>query len=204
MAKGYKSTLGRTKRKTVPAVLETTESEKDVDGGEAQTEKNVKKAEKENRVPDSAGKTSTNTKPVMKLKNSIEIEKENKPIGDGDKNTSQRKQQTGKSAIESNRAPVTTTKNSAKIDADLTPVGKASNILKTEPAWFILSGHKLQRKEFQQVIKRLKGRSCRDSHHWSYQATHFIVPDPIRRTEKFFAAAAAGRYITISITVISS
>lgn len=195
MAKGNRSTLGRTKRKTVPAVLETMESEKDVDGGEAQTEKNVKKAEKENRVPDSAGKTSANTKPVMKLKNSIEIEKENKPIGDGDRNTSQRKQQTGKSAIASNRAPVMTTKNFAKIDADLTPVGKASNILKTEPAWFILSGHKLQRKEFQQVIKRLKGRSCRDSHHWSYQATHFIVPDPIRRTEKFFAAAAAGRWI---------
>lgn len=63
----------------------------------------------------------------------------------------------------------------------------------TEPAWFILSGHRLQRKEFQQVIRRLRGRLCRDSHQWSYQATHFIVPDPVRRTEKFFAAAAAGR-----------
>ncbi|KZV44158.1 BRCT domain-containing protein [Dorcoceras hygrometricum] len=67
--------------------------------------------------------------------------------------------------------------------------------IKTEPAWFIVSGHKLQRKEFQQVIRRLKGRVCRDSHHWSYQATHFIVPDPIRRTEKFFAAAASGSWI---------
>lgn len=27
----------------------------------------------------------------------------------------------------------------------------------------------------------------------TYQATHFIVPDPICRTEKFFAAAASGR-----------
>ncbi|KAL0420108.1 UNVERIFIED_CONTAM: BRCT domain-containing protein [Sesamum radiatum] len=67
--------------------------------------------------------------------------------------------------------------------------------VKSEPAWFILSGHRLQRKEFQQVIRRLKGRVCRDSHHWSYQATHFIVPDPIRRTEKFFAAAASGSWI---------
>ena len=124
------------------------ESEKDVDEGDAQTEKNVKKAEEKNRVPDSTGKTSTNTEPVMKLKNSIEIEKENKSIGDGDKNTSKRKLKTGESTVASNRAPVMTTKNFAKIDANLTPVGNTSNILKTEPAWFILSGHKLQRKEF--------------------------------------------------------
>ncbi|VFQ59582.1 unnamed protein product [Cuscuta campestris] len=65
----------------------------------------------------------------------------------------------------------------------------------TENRYFIVSGHKLQKKEFQQVIKRLKGRSCRDSHNWSYQATHFILPDPVRRTEKFFAAAASGRWI---------
>ena len=204
MAKGNKSTLGRTKRKTVPAILEPTESEKDVDGEDARGKKNVKKAKKENRVPDSAGKTSNSTKPVMKLKNSIEVNKENKPIGKGDKTTSRRKQQTGKSAVGSNRAPVTNTKKSPKFNADSTPEGKASNIVKTEPAWFILRGHILQRKEFQKVIKRLKGRCCRDSHHWSYQATHFIVPDPLCRTEKFFAAAASGRYIAISTTVISS
>ncbi|KAL5700303.1 hypothetical protein ACHQM5_025763 [Ranunculus cassubicifolius] len=64
-----------------------------------------------------------------------------------------------------------------------------------EPASFILSGHRLQRKEFQKMIKCLKGRVCRDSHTWSYQATHLIVPDPIKRTEKFFAAAASGRWI---------
>ncbi|KAG6575781.1 BRCT domain-containing protein, partial [Cucurbita argyrosperma subsp. sororia] len=34
-----------------------------------------------------------------------------------------------------------------------------------------------------------------DSHQWSYQATHFIAPDPVRRTEKFFSAAASGRWI---------
>jgi len=65
-----------------------------------------------------------------------------------------------------------------------------------EPVWFILTGHRFQRKEFQTMIRRLRGRVCRDSHNWSYQATHFIVPDPVRRTEKFFAAAAAGRYAT--------
>ncbi|CAN0888851.1 BRCT domain-containing protein At4g02110 [Linum grandiflorum] len=64
-----------------------------------------------------------------------------------------------------------------------------------EPMCFILSGGRPQRKEFQQVIKRLKGKSCKDSHQWSYQATHFIAPDPIRRTEKFFAASASGSWI---------
>ncbi|KAL6525918.1 hypothetical protein OROMI_030313 [Orobanche minor] len=67
--------------------------------------------------------------------------------------------------------------------------------VKAEPAWFILSGHRLQRKDFQQLLRRLRGRVCRDSHHWSYQATHFIVPDPVKRTEKFFAAAASGSWI---------
>ena len=72
-------------------------------------------------------------------------------------------------------------------------ISESNTRVKTEAACFILSGHRLQRKDFQQVIKRLKGRVCRDSHQWSYQATHFIAPDPIRRTEKFFAATASGR-----------
>ncbi|CAL9232807.1 unnamed protein product [Arabidopsis halleri] len=62
-----------------------------------------------------------------------------------------------------------------------------------EPKFFIVSGPRSQRNEYQQIIKRLKGKCCRDSHQWSYQATHFIAPE-IRRTEKFFAAAASGRY----------
>lgn len=77
-------------------------------------------------------------------------------------------------------------------------LNKASNdVSKDEPKWFILAGNKVQRREFQQIIRRLKGRVCRVSHQWSYQATHFIVPDPIRRTEKFFAAAASGRYVCL-------
>uniref|UniRef100_A0A0D9X367 BRCT domain-containing protein n=1 Tax=Leersia perrieri TaxID=77586 RepID=A0A0D9X367_9ORYZ len=63
-----------------------------------------------------------------------------------------------------------------------------------EPRLFILSGHRLLRKEYKSILRPLKGRVCRDSHHWSFQATHFITPE-LRRTEKFFAAAAAGRWI---------
>uniref|UniRef100_A0ACD5Y5A2 Uncharacterized protein n=1 Tax=Avena sativa TaxID=4498 RepID=A0ACD5Y5A2_AVESA len=63
-----------------------------------------------------------------------------------------------------------------------------------EPTWFILSGNRLLRKGYMSILRRLKGRVCRGSHHWSFQATHFIAPE-LRRTEKFFAAAAAGRWI---------
>ena len=61
-----------------------------------------------------------------------------------------------------------------------------------EPTWFILSGHRLLRKECKAILRRLKGRVCRDSHHWCFQATHLVTTE-LRRTEKFFAAAAAGR-----------
>ncbi|KAI3968714.1 hypothetical protein MKX01_028864 [Papaver californicum] len=86
-------------------------------------------------------------------------------------------------------------KTESSTDSDIIQAGRVSKPLHSQPMLFILSGHRLQRKEFQQVIRRLKGRCCRDSHNWSYQATHFIVPDPVRRTEKFFAAAASGRWI---------
>uniref|UniRef100_A0A804LIY8 BRCT domain-containing protein n=1 Tax=Zea mays TaxID=4577 RepID=A0A804LIY8_MAIZE len=68
-------------------------------------------------------------------------------------------------------------------------------LITSKPALFILSGNSEQRRGYRSILRRLKGRVCRDSHHWSYQATHFIAPDPLRRTEKFFAAAAAGRWI---------
>lgn len=61
-----------------------------------------------------------------------------------------------------------------------------------EPTWFILSGHRLLRKEYRTILRRLRGRVCRDSHNWSFQATHLVTTE-LRRTEKFFAAAAAGR-----------
>ncbi|OEL27846.1 BRCT domain-containing protein [Dichanthelium oligosanthes] len=64
----------------------------------------------------------------------------------------------------------------------------------SEPTWFILSGHRLLRKEYKAILRRLKGRVCRDSHQWCFQATHLVATE-LRRTEKFFAAAAAGRWI---------
>ncbi|CDY49032.1 BnaA01g22780D [Brassica napus] len=63
-----------------------------------------------------------------------------------------------------------------------------------EPKHFIVSGPKVQRKVYQKILRLLNGKCCRDSHQWSYQATHFIAPE-IRRTEKFFAAAASGSWI---------
>ncbi|KAM0858833.1 hypothetical protein ACQ4PT_047591 [Festuca glaucescens] len=71
----------------------------------------------------------------------------------------------------------------------------AGTFITLDPTCFILSGHRWQRRDYRSILRRLKGRVCRDSHHWSYQATHFIAPDPLRRTEKFFAAASAGRWI---------
>ncbi|XP_006649951.1 uncharacterized protein LOC102719748 [Oryza brachyantha] len=72
---------------------------------------------------------------------------------------------------------------------------KPALLITPEPTCFILSGHRQQRKDYRSILRRLKARVCRDSHHWSYQATHFIAPDPLKRTEKFFAAAAAGKWI---------
>lgn len=89
-----------------------------------------------------------------------------------------------------------TVKRSSGDNIDSLPKLSSSSAV-IEPMRFILSGHQTQRKEFQRIIKRLRGRICKDSHSWSYEATHFIVPDYVRRTQKFFAAAAAGRYALI-------
>ncbi|KAK8654381.1 hypothetical protein V6N13_128350 [Hibiscus sabdariffa] len=104
----------------------------------------------------------------------------------------------GKSVGKPNNKTVKTNEKFHKVDYNRQQPQKVLSRLKNEPLCFILSGHRLQRKEFLQVIRRLKGKFCRDSHQWSYQATHFIAPDPIRRTEKFFAAAASGRWILMS------
>ncbi|XP_057823071.2 BRCT domain-containing protein At4g02110 isoform X2 [Cryptomeria japonica] len=85
-----------------------------------------------------------------------------------------------------------------KEDKDVNQVAKQENsvmVSRSEPKCFLLSGHRLQRKEFQQLVKNLGGKLLKDSHNWSYQATHLVVPEPLRRTEKFFAAVAAGRWV---------
>ncbi|KAJ1699299.1 hypothetical protein LUZ63_007811 [Rhynchospora breviuscula] len=113
----------------------------------------------------------------------LDPEKENKP-GSAEPSTD------SKPNVECNSKPVSTEKRCI--------VGEYQKLAHAginSVACFILSGHRFQRKEFQAVIKKLRGRVCRDSHNWSFQATHFIVPGPIRRTEKFFAAAASGRWI---------
>ncbi|KAA0046685.1 BRCT domain-containing protein [Cucumis melo var. makuwa] len=119
-------------------------------------------------------------------------EKENVPCDVGDKTS----EHCDKITVESNTKQRKVTKKSSEISANSSmEIEEVLREVKPEPVCFILSGHRLERKEFQKVIKHLKGRVCRDSHQWSYQATHFIAPDPVRRTEKFFSAAASGRWI---------
>ncbi|XP_030487621.2 BRCT domain-containing protein At4g02110 [Cannabis sativa] len=131
-----------------------------------------------------------------KLKNSAEEEKESMPTNSGNENGSQDKKHGEQSVVQSNITQMKVKERDSNCRPNSSKEeGGVANSVKNEPAMFILSGHRLQRKEFQSVIRRLKGKFCRDSHQWSYQATHFIAPDPIRRTEKFFAAAASGRWI---------
>ncbi|KAF3322700.1 BRCT domain-containing protein [Carex littledalei] len=113
----------------------------------------------------------------------VDPEKENKP-GPGEPSTAD-----SKSVLKCNKPLPTQEECTSGKDQKLVHASMGS------VACFILSGHRLQRKEFQAVIKKLRGRVCRDTHNWSFQATHFIVPGPVRRTEKFFAAAASGRWI---------
>ncbi|GAV82528.1 BRCT domain-containing protein/PHD domain-containing protein/PTCB-BRCT domain-containing protein [Cephalotus follicularis] len=144
--------------------------------------------EKDNKnLQHPAGKTKSSTLSANKLEKS-QGDKENQPFVGKDQNLNFGSHHVGKSIVRASKAI-------KKSNPNVTPEGEVVSKLKNEPVCFILSGHRLQRKEFQQVIRRLKGRFCRDSHQWSYQATHFIAPDPIRRTEKFFAAAASGRWI---------
>ncbi|XP_050265109.1 BRCT domain-containing protein At4g02110 isoform X2 [Quercus robur] len=188
MNKGKKRPIGRTKVK-----MDIMKSKKGKDGEETVTENSEGTGtEKEERVLLPSTKTKSCSIPANKSENSVEAEKENKPV----QNISQGKESVGKSSVNSNMTPRKVNQKAGKVCPNSsTSARDIPNRVKTEPAWFILSGHRLQRKDFQQVIRRLKGKLCRDSHQWSYQATHFITPDPIRRTEKFFAAVASGRWI---------
>lgn len=154
----------------------------------------VKEMEKEKRaVTCPVAKPKHHDVSKKKLVTSVEDEKENKPVDHGAENRSAAKRLVENQAakdVSSLNVEQSSAKSSLNSSRKVTGV---KNKARDEPVCFILSGHRLQRKEFQKVIRRLKGRFCRDSHQWSYQATHFIAPDPIRRTEKFFAAAASGR-----------
>ncbi|CAK9145205.1 unnamed protein product [Ilex paraguariensis] len=193
VTRGKKGPFSKTKKKILPTVRKVTNSNECNDGEGAKHEKNNKKTVTEKVSMPYAACESKRAVPANKSEDSNAAEKENRPTGVGDHLGSHGKQRAGKVPSKSKMS----LKNDIKVggmDLGSVQMGRTTEV-KKESAWFILSGHKLQRKEFQQVIKRLKGRVCRDSHQWSYQATHFIVPDPIRRTEKLFAAAAAGRWI---------
>ncbi|PWA72351.1 BRCT domain-containing protein [Artemisia annua] len=151
-----------------------------------ETKKNKRPLSKTKKDPALSVKEVTETKSVKKKGKTtssrsvkaldMEAQKENMEIPEDDRSTGNK--QVLKSATEGSEK---VTCKSDKADS--------------EPKWFILTGNSLQRKEFQQLIQRLKGGVCNVSHQWSYQATHLIVPDPIERTAKLFAAAASGRWI---------
>ncbi|CAN4113621.1 unnamed protein product [Withania somnifera] len=168
--------LKKNSKKTNLATKRAAVSVEGVERKKSRTDRNKVQAKKGKGSPSETGK-ATVISTENQLKSSMDVEKENMPVI-GRQNASHNEHEAYKSS----------------------PCDKKSRFLQvtkvqSEPRWFIVSGHRLQRKEFQQVIKRLKGRVCRDSHQWSYQATHFIVPAPVRRTEKFFAAASSGRWI---------
>ncbi|XP_043721345.1 BRCT domain-containing protein At4g02110-like [Telopea speciosissima] len=182
-AKRKRHPSSKTNRKTVSTVNGIEMSDEGKSREETPKNIGVQKTELPKACP--TGKTMA----ASKRKKSVDAEKENKPIRN--EVPSLKLSKHGKTS----KAPIRSNQMVGETDLNTFQAGGSCNIVKLEPVWFILSGHNLQRKEFQQVIRRLKGRVCRDSHHWSYQATHFIVPEPVRRTEKFFAAAASGRWI---------
>ncbi|KAE9618825.1 hypothetical protein Lal_00047870 [Lupinus albus] len=182
-----KRRAGRTMKSTV--AKENCEGAVSVDKIHSERE-NEAEMEIMEEIPPHADLSESPIAPRNKSDNLIEEDKENRPI-DGAVDDVKSKS-IGSRIIKSIARPA---KDDSKKIGRNSSISEPNTKAKTEAACFLVSGHRLQRKEFQQVIKRLKGRVCRDSHQWSYQATHFIVPDPVRRTEKFFAAAASGRWI---------
>lgn len=189
--------VSKPKKKKVLDATDVMKSKELVDSEEIQNENTgVTEIEEEKTAVTSPVAKSKHPKvPKKKLEKFAEEEKENKPINCGTENKSKAKKHAEKSAVQSSITSTNVKRSTAKCSPNSSrQVERVTKSVRTEPVVFILSGHRFQRKEFQSVIRRLKGKFCRDSHQWSYQATHFVAPDPIRRTEKFFAAAASGRY----------
>ncbi|KAI4301485.1 hypothetical protein L6164_034761 [Bauhinia variegata] len=189
---GKKRPAGRSKTKTA-APMDVSKSEMAVDGFKINND-SKDKAEMESleKILVPACRSDTSTALTNEPDGFLEVDKENRPIDrEQDKGVDKC---VGNSTTKSSVWPAKINLRTRKAGLN-SPIQQDNKRVKTEPVCFILSGHRPQRKEFQQIIKRLNGRVCRDSHQWSYQATHFIAPDPIRRTEKFFAAAASGRWI---------
>ncbi|KAJ7008202.1 BRCT domain-containing protein [Populus alba x Populus x berolinensis] len=195
--KGRKQPSDKTNTTTATSIVRKEESKKVLNMEENLNGKNIEEnaAEKESTEPHRAGQGKSRIISRKKSKNSVDAEKENKPAVDGDQYASLDDKRVSETAAKSNKAPVKFNEKVSESNLGSTTGREVTKQVKAEPLWFILSGHRLQRKEHQKVIKSLKGKLCRDSHQWSYQATHYIAPGPIRRTEKFFAAAASGRWI---------
>ncbi|KAJ6390399.1 hypothetical protein OIU77_024588 [Salix suchowensis] len=137
--KGRKQPSGKTNTKTVASVVRKEESNKVLNLDGNLNSKNIEDnaAERESTEPCRAGQGKSRIISRKKSRNSVEDEKENRPVIDGDQYASLDDERVGETACKSNKAPL-----------------------------------KLNQK-----------------------ATHYIAPGPIRRTEKFFAAAASGRWI---------
>nr|TKR59195.1 BRCT domain-containing family protein [Populus alba] len=195
--KGRKQPSDKTNTTTATSIVRKEESKKVLNMEENLNGKNIEEnaAEKESTEPHRAGQGKSRIISRKKSKNSVDAEKENKPAVDGDQYASLDDKRVSETAAKSNKASVKFNEKVSESNLGSTTGREVTKQVKAEPLWFILSGHRLQRKEHQKVIKSLKGKLCRDSHQWSYQATHYIAPGPIRRTEKFFAAAASGRWI---------
>lgn len=168
------------------------EKVRNLNEAESTSEASVVVMEKLNGVRCHMNKTMSIASTVDNTEKLIDAEKENRPTENGGRSLNSNKHGNHNDPVQSIEKSTGNEVGGGTDVSGLHAFG-GSRVVNIEPVWFILSGHRLQRKEFQQVIRRLRGRLCRDSHQWSYQATHFIVPDPVRRTEKFFAAAAAGR-----------
>ncbi|GFZ13787.1 transcription coactivator [Actinidia rufa] len=128
------SVTGRSKSKDV------------VNGEESKSKQNNEEMgkEKEKSIPSCTGKTKR-TVSLNKSKNSMEVEKENRPVGIGDQNVNHGEQQVGKVTSKLKRTPMRIARKASFTGQDSTPAERVPKV-QVESVWFILSGHKLQRK----------------------------------------------------------
>ncbi|XP_010556700.1 PREDICTED: BRCT domain-containing protein At4g02110 [Tarenaya hassleriana] len=151
--------------------------------------KKTKRSRKENNVRENDRGDNS-----VEEKENVAVNKKSRKIG-GDESLSMGKPPARKETEKSAKTLTKTEKKSEQISSSKSMASrKILHDRGKESACFIVSGPRFQRKEYQQIVRRLKGKACRDSHQWSYQATHFIASE-IRRTEKFFAASASGSWI---------
>lgn len=72
---------------------------------------------------------------------------------------------------------------------------KASGPESSKVKCFAVGGSTEERTRLHAIVKIMGGKICKIRHQWRDEATHLILPGPLRRTEKFLAGAAAGRSV---------